>query len=118
MSEKDRSFTVEDSSFGFNGGRYVSPIPSTAGKHAGHVLFRRSKSRAGGSVFLQLREITREAGAKEKVFFYKVTKTKKPANQIKVKTFKRPDGTSVDITPQFEYAVLSVDEVEFRKAKK
>jgi formylmethanofuran dehydrogenase subunit E len=116
MNEADRSFTVEESSFGISGGRYVSPVPSTAGKHAARILFRKRKN--ASHVYVKIREITREIGAKNKAFFYKVTKVKRPASEIKVKTFKKPDGSKVNITPEYTYEVVSVEEADFKKASR
>lgn len=120
MKDADRSFSVEESTFGHDGGRYVSPVPATAAKHAGHILFAHAEKgkKSVGHVFIKLREITREVGAKNKVFFYKVSKVKKPASEVKVKVFKKKDGSKVEVKALHDYVVLSVDEADFKKASK
>lgn len=118
MRPNDRSYKIDDSSFGWNGGRYIATMPMTAGKNAGRALMRRAQNdpslsqfKSTRSVRIKLREITMVAGAKEKFFFYKVTKVPIPAGQRKAKTFK-----GVKFTPEFTYEVKSIDAADFKRS--
>jgi hypothetical protein len=118
MRPDDHSYTVDDSSFGWSGGRYVSTIPMTAGKNAGRALMRRvesdaslAKYRSARSVSIKLRETTKVAGAKEKIYFYKVTKVSIP---LKDRVTKKFGG--VEFTPEYTYDVKSIDAAAFGRS--
>ena len=119
MRPEDHSYTVDDSSFGWSGGRYVSAIPMTAGKNAGRALMRRveadaslAKYKSAKSVSIKLRDTTKIAGAKEKIYFYKVTKVSIPLKDRVTKTFN-----GVNFTPEYTYEVKSIDEATFGRSK-
>lgn len=118
MREQDRSFTVDGSSFGIKGGRYVSPTPAIAGKKAARQLFRKA-SKVGKNnivVYIRLKEITRVAGVgdKDRTFYYMVTKKADGT----VKKFKQPDGKVVTFKSGFDYDVKSIDAADYSRSSR
>lgn len=68
MSQNEqRTFTVQGSEIGVNGGTYRSSSPSSAAKKASRILFRKAKQGAKSIKFI-LRETTR--GSEHKAYFY------------------------------------------------
>ena len=115
MRPEDRSYTVVDSSTGWSGGRFVSPVPMTAGKNAGRAILRRPQYASHRHVLVKLRETTKVAGAREKIFYYRVDKVHIPLAQRKIKTFRKPDGTVVEVTAEWKFEAKSIDEYTFKR---
>lgn len=70
MDPTERSFTVEASSIGEVGGRYINDEPRNAAMKAARVLFGSAGSQK--KLKLQLRETTR--GSKDKLYAYEAEK--------------------------------------------
>ena len=120
MKENSRTFRVVSSSYGLEGGRYVSESPIDAARKAARVLFKSAeKTRKSSSdnhrVTLELKEITRvkKIESSRDRFFYEVRRMLIPEGQRKTRTFRKPDGTSSTFTPKYEYAVKSVSKDDF-----
>ena len=123
MDANDHSYTISDSSFGgWSGGRHVASEPMIAGKNAGRALMRRaesgkaplSKYKSAASVLIELRETTKVAGRKEKMFYYRVDKIKIPPAERVTKKFKG----GVEFTPLFTYHAKAIEASEFARASK
>lgn len=106
----NRSFTVERSTFNENQevikSRYIGKIPSGAAKKAARVLFR-TNDKKGNTVFIQLRETTRNS--RDATFFYKATKQK-------VDKKRKVGDKEIKITS--EITVKSIGPEEFEEAMK
>lgn len=108
----NRSFTVERSTFNENQevikSRYIGKIPSGAAKKAARVLFRTNdKKGKGDTVFIQMRETTRNS--RDATFFYKATKQK-------VDKKRKVGDKEIKITS--EITVKSIGPEEFEEAMK
>jgi hypothetical protein len=117
MKANSRTFKVVSSSFGFEGGRYVSEGPMEAGRKAARILFAKAEKLHGTSkdnhrVVLELKEITRvkKIESSKDRFYYEVRRIVIPVAQRKEKVFK--NGTK--FTPMYEYEVKSVTKEDFR----
>jgi hypothetical protein len=115
MRPEDRSYTVAESSVGWKGGRFVSTVPMTAGKNSGRAILRRKEYGSHRIVLVKLRETTKVAGAREKIFYYRVDKVHIPPAQRKVKTFRKPDGSVVEVTAEWKFDAKSIDEYTFKR---
>lgn len=117
MGDDKRSFTIQKDSFGYDSGRFIATTPSIAAKHAARVCFRMAResgspyARFAGrdSITMAIEERTR--GSARKVFYYRVTREKKPIN-AKRETFLK----SKKIKSEYVYRVLSIDETTFRSS--
>lgn len=115
MGEDKRSFTIQKDSFGYDAGRYIAAAPSIAAKHAARVCFRLARDRKSDlfkfngrdSVVLAIEETTRKSS--RKVFYYRVTREKKPANPKREQFLK-----AKKIKSDYAYRVISLTESEFR----
>ena len=116
MAEDARSFTVVSSSFGIEGGRYVSADPSDAGRKAGRKLFdKANKNKSNNIVVLEVKEITRSkmvAHSKER-YFYKVERHMIPESKRIERKFKKEDGTVSTFTPLYEYEIKSISKDDY-----
>lgn len=92
----ERSFTVQSSSVGGKGGRYMSASPYSAASKAGRVLLKDKKGSA--EVKITLRETTQGSAHKEYTYVVKKEKLSKP------KVFKRG---STEIKINFVFKVKS-----------
>jgi hypothetical protein len=116
MRPEDRSYTVVDSSVGWKGGRFVSAVPMTAGKNAGRAIMRRPQFSSHRHVMVKLRETTKVAGAREKIFYYRVDKVHIPPAQRKTKTFHKADGSIVEVIAEWKFEAKSIDEYTFKRS--
>lgn len=92
MESQDRSFTVEASTIGDVGGRYINRIPRRAAMKAARVLFDKTKQ---SKLRLQLRETTR--GSSDRLFAYEAT-------QKKVNKTVKIAGKNINITQEISLA--------------
>jgi len=76
MDPEDRSFTVEASSVGVTGGRYINRAPRRSALKAARILFDSSEAKAGklDQLRVQMRETT--MGSPDRLFAYEATKKK------------------------------------------
>lgn len=94
MKDDESSFTVQSSSFGITGGRYIhTNINRAAIKAARQLFIKAQKKRPSSSnnrvVEFQLKDITKGKGdRRSKTALYRVTRTKKPVP----KQFQQGEG--------------------------
>ena len=101
--ENDRSFTIDDSSTSYNGGRYIAQSAMHAAKHAARILLQPKHAKGATSVTFTLRETTK--GGDKKLYSYKGTLHKR----AKPLTWKVKDesGQVKTLESKFEIKVVA-----------
>jgi hypothetical protein len=122
MKENSRTFRVVSSSFGLEGGRYVSEGPMEAARKAARILFTKAEKQRKSSVtnhrvVLELKEITRvkKIESSRDRFYYDVRRITIPVAERKVLRFpSKTGGPTMTFTPMYDYEVKSVTKDDFQ----